>query len=145
MYNKENSFNWLEKEHKEEYFTLSNFKTFNIGNQYEKLEEDYFQQGEFLRKYALHLSKENSFQFSSKTIKEVAFKIQELVEEFVIQIPEIRKEFEFAEKITNKFYNDYDDYDYDDYCFAESCFREKSRNLQKLLIAQVVEYFHNRF
>lgn len=143
MYNKENSFNWLEKEHKEEYFTLSNFKTFNIGYEYEKLEEDYFKQGEFLRKYALHLSRENNFQFSSKTIKEVAFKIQELVEEFVIQLPEIKKEFEFAEKNINQFYDDYDDYD--DYSFAENCFYGTSRGFQKLLIAQAVEYFHNRY
>ena len=143
MYNKENSFNWLEKDHEEEYFTLSNFKTFNIGFEYEKLEEDYFKQGEFFRKYALQLSRENYFQFSSKTIKEVAFKIQELVEEFVIEIPEIRKEFEIAEKKANQFYDNYDDYD--DYSFAESCFLETSRNFQKLLIAQVVEYFHNRF
>ena len=145
-YDKEASFEWLEKTHKESYLPLHNFK--KIG--YEKLEDDYFSQGEWLRKYTLTSIQKNNFEFGSKTIKEVAFKIQELAEEFVSKKPEIIKEFVSAlqtqEMIESRDdYKSEDFYDEDSYDDAESLFKETSRNFQKLLVAQVAEYFHNKF
>lgn len=151
-YNKEDSFEWLEKRHEEEYFKYD----YTINSKYEKrtFKDCYYTQMIWLKDYAFDLTKKHSFEFTSKTIKEVAFKVQELAEEFVSKNPEIIKEFvsalqtqEMSESRDDYKSEDYYDEDFyeDFYDDAESLFKETSRNFQKLLVAQVAEYFHNKF